>query len=58
MFHDVQAFVDVSAKAKTLGWLQILVEGMTHNLGFDFYALVQHGYPTGRVPRCGVGRLP
>lgn len=39
---DVQAFVERSRKARSLKELDALLDAMTHEIGFDYYALVQH----------------
>jgi LuxR family quorum-sensing system transcriptional regulator CciR len=39
---DVQSFIDCSSKAASLDELKLLLEGITGELGFDHFALVQH----------------
>lgn len=41
-FHEVQAFIDASKKAASATELQSLVETITNEMGFDYYALVHH----------------
>jgi len=40
--NDVQAFIDLSGKVKTAKALELLLEQITKDMGFDYYALVHH----------------
>lgn len=39
---DVNRFIELSRKARSLDGLNIVMESITHEMGFDYYALVQH----------------
>lgn len=39
---EVQAFIDLSSKVKTTKALSLLLEQITKEMGFDYYALVHH----------------
>jgi LuxR family quorum-sensing system transcriptional regulator CciR len=40
--NDIQAFIDASGKVKTSRALSLLLEQITRDMGFDYYALVHH----------------
>jgi LuxR family quorum-sensing system transcriptional regulator CciR len=42
MYSDVDQFVERSSRATSLLDLENLLNDVTHDMGFDFYALVQH----------------
>lgn len=39
---DVQSFIDLSGRVKTTRALSLLLEQVTKDMGFDYFALVHH----------------